>query len=550
MTWGDGPELAAAAWTLGVPHPTGYPLYMLSLHAFQWLPAGTAAFRSHLYSAVCVAAALALLFNLLQRRLAPLTSPRASRWAAFGACAAAGLNPLIWPAATQVEVYGLFMLLFVLTLDLIDRTLCDPSKYMHWLALAAGLHLVHHRLAVFILIAAAGVVIARMAKPQCPCWGDAGPAPERRSIISAIPWLLAPLALLLYFPIRAMSDPLINWYDPDSLGRLWALVRGELYQGIIGNGIQLWTQDFQLSRFIFLFTLPWLSYSILFLFAAAGLYFAIQKTPWLGWLSLYLIVVHTLFVMVYPVGDWPVFFLPAAVAMAVPLGYGLAFTLNAIQKTELKTSISWLVHAAILASLTLPLFVKWDEEKGLRQGAASLNPFPISWQSGATRFSHAPGWEPYRYAERVWRATPYGAPIVSGLFEPTADNELYPLLYQKAVEQRGEHSVLIGTGFLFLDWYREQIDSRIALGLEPRGGQRSLTRNDWLEDTWETVVHPLLLRGPVVTTSYPAPPEWSGRARMRLIQPEPVDRRNAPLSYQPMIPRGMITEMRLPEDDE
>src|SRR5438552_2046632 len=34
IVWGDSPELTAAAYNLGIPHPTGYPLYMLLSHAF------------------------------------------------------------------------------------------------------------------------------------------------------------------------------------------------------------------------------------------------------------------------------------------------------------------------------------------------------------------------------------------------------------------------------------------------------------------------------------------------------------------------------------
>src|SRR5438105_2056790 len=34
IVWGDSPELTAAAYTAGVAHPTGYPLYTLLAHIF------------------------------------------------------------------------------------------------------------------------------------------------------------------------------------------------------------------------------------------------------------------------------------------------------------------------------------------------------------------------------------------------------------------------------------------------------------------------------------------------------------------------------------
>src|SRR5262245_55852019 len=38
--WGDGQELACAAWTIGIPHPTGYPLYTVLGHL--WMKLATA----------------------------------------------------------------------------------------------------------------------------------------------------------------------------------------------------------------------------------------------------------------------------------------------------------------------------------------------------------------------------------------------------------------------------------------------------------------------------------------------------------------------------
>src|SRR4051812_36731846 len=51
IAWGDSPELTAAAYQAGVPHPTGYPLYMLLGHLFVRLcPLGSVAYRMNLLS--------------------------------------------------------------------------------------------------------------------------------------------------------------------------------------------------------------------------------------------------------------------------------------------------------------------------------------------------------------------------------------------------------------------------------------------------------------------------------------------------------------------
>src|SRR6266540_4158557 len=65
ITYGDSPELTTAAYQLGVPHPTGYPLYMLLGHLFIGLiPFGEPAYRMNLLSAVFAAAAVGLIYLL------------------------------------------------------------------------------------------------------------------------------------------------------------------------------------------------------------------------------------------------------------------------------------------------------------------------------------------------------------------------------------------------------------------------------------------------------------------------------------------------------
>jgi hypothetical protein len=50
----DGGDLTTAAYTLGIPHPTGYPTYMLVGHIFAQLPVGDVAYRLNLLSALCM----------------------------------------------------------------------------------------------------------------------------------------------------------------------------------------------------------------------------------------------------------------------------------------------------------------------------------------------------------------------------------------------------------------------------------------------------------------------------------------------------------------
>src|SRR5436309_41716 len=62
---GDSGDLVTAVHVLGIPHPTGYPLYVLLGKLWSVLiPVGTVAWRMSLFSAVCAAAACGALYRL------------------------------------------------------------------------------------------------------------------------------------------------------------------------------------------------------------------------------------------------------------------------------------------------------------------------------------------------------------------------------------------------------------------------------------------------------------------------------------------------------
>ena len=96
----DGGELLAAADGFEVPHPPGYPTYMLLLKSFRTLvPLGDFAYRGNLLSAVLTSIAVVTVFAVARRiclAVKPDGSPAVAT--ASGALGAAvfATAPLVW----------------------------------------------------------------------------------------------------------------------------------------------------------------------------------------------------------------------------------------------------------------------------------------------------------------------------------------------------------------------------------------------------------------------------------------------------------------------
>src|SRR5438552_3064533 len=103
---GDYAEFQMCAAILGVPHPTGYPLYILLGKLFTLLPVGDVAYRVNLSSAVYMAGAAGMLFAIALRLLRDMQT-RAGWWAAAIGAAFFALAPTVWSMALVARSYAL-----------------------------------------------------------------------------------------------------------------------------------------------------------------------------------------------------------------------------------------------------------------------------------------------------------------------------------------------------------------------------------------------------------------------------------------------------------
>jgi hypothetical protein len=175
----DSADMAAAALTLGVAHPPGYPLYALLGRAWlTLLPWGGDAYRLNVLSAAAGAAACAGLFVLVRRRAGAL--------GALTAAALWALSAPLWKFSLLEEKYSLHALFAVALLLLADGEREDAFSRARLSGLVLGLGLVNHQSLLLWIPGVLWLWRARAAR------GALRPA---RLALAAAPGLAAGLAL-------------------------------------------------------------------------------------------------------------------------------------------------------------------------------------------------------------------------------------------------------------------------------------------------------------------------------------------------------------------
>jgi len=213
----DGGDLIAAASTLGIPHPSGYPTYTLLAWLATHLSVGTIAYRVNLLSALCASLATGLTCLSAQILLAD-SRHRPALSAATGLTFA--FSALLWSQAVIAEVYALLALFAVLLLWLALSWRKGGGDMWLWLAaLALGAGLGNHLTLVFV--APAMLILL---------WPERRRRLRARTLIPAMGLFLVGLSVYIYLPLAAARDPAFNWGDPHTWSRFWWVVGGGPYR--------------------------------------------------------------------------------------------------------------------------------------------------------------------------------------------------------------------------------------------------------------------------------------------------------------------------------
>ncbi|MGE5262866.1 MAG: DUF2723 domain-containing protein, partial [Acidobacteriota bacterium] len=211
----DSAEYQHIAYTLGIAHPTGYPLYMVLGKIFTTLFAfGNIAYRMNVLSALLGAGAAVFVFLAILQ----LTSRRT---VAIAGTALFVVNLAMWRQSGVASVGPLQMLLLS---ALVYALLLWRARRvtLTWACFIFGLGLAHHR---SILLLAPSIALYILLV-------DLDIVRRPRDLARNGFWVALPLLFYLYLPLRGNSVP---WYDNSLSGFIGQVSAGDAGDYIRGN---------------------------------------------------------------------------------------------------------------------------------------------------------------------------------------------------------------------------------------------------------------------------------------------------------------------------
>jgi hypothetical protein len=456
----DGGDLITAAWTLGVPHPPGYPTFTLLAWLATRLPVGTIAYRVNLLSAVSAALAVGLFCRSLQlllhaeKHAAPLSVATALTF---------GFSSLFWSQAVIAEVYTLLLLFAAILLWLLLGWRRGGSDSALWLAsLVLGLGLGNH-LTLFFIAPAALVLL----------WPEHKRLIRIRTLLPAAVLFLLGLSIYAYLPLAAHHRPAINWGNPQTWkGFLWVVTADQYQSFVFGLPLEQVPERIGAWAGQFGDQFGWWGLAI----ALVGACWWWQRDRRFLAFMLTWMLPLSVYAFFYDTGDSHVYLLPVMMLMALWWAGGACYLLSLVEKRVPRRA--WL-QLTLVVILLLPL------------GSLALH-----WH----QVDLSDDWQAYAYAYQALKGVDPGSLIVVRGDRPT-----FALWYGVYAEgQRTDVSIVSGPMLAFI-WYRDHIRHMYPHLVVPEPTAAKVTIDDLVRE----LITQNLTRMPVYVTD-PSEPwkEW------------------------------------------
>lgn len=489
ITWShngaDGGDLIAATATLGIPHPTGYPTYVLLGRLFLLIPWGDRAHRLNLMSAVFAALAVALLYLVVLRTFRLFKSGElglTERLVAGASSLAFAFSPLFWSQALITEVYTLNAFFVALTIYLVLRWVEEPRiKILSTAAFVCGLGAGNHL--TILLVAPALLLILVPGRHDMPSSVEA-------LMAIVFPFVLG-LSVYLYVPLRAAYDPPVNWGNPDTLrGFLW-LVLGKLYRRYF-FALPLRYVPSRLSAWSSLLIQQFGWWGLML--GLIGCWSLWQRARNVALFSCALFLGYSVYAIGYNTADSQVYLIPVFLLFALWLGWGTDFFLTGLgQLISPKSTLLRVLPLCLVLAIPVPSLVD------------NFSSLDLSSDHTARE-----------YGLEALAAVEPEAILISG-----TDPRTFTLWYFRYAEGKRPDVAVVDGELLRYEWYRSNVGwLHTDIALPVRAGRSGDQEAESLPSHVFALIEQNHDRYPIYVTD----PDSQMRNRYRLSQEGPVYR--------------------------
>ncbi len=465
ITAGDSGEISAAAFPLGIPHPSGYPSYVIIAKLSTLaLPFGNIAYRVNIASAIFGALSCAMVYLItgkigrgrgkgidVRDKESSLSLPLPVSLPALFSSLSLALSYEFWYRSTVAEVYTLnaFLILLIIYILLVWRERLEiqgssDPRILYLVAFLLGIGIGNHHTIVLVVPGTLLFVLLTGRGLPLPL-----PLPA-----FAVAFFLLGISIYLYLPIRSSLNPFMDWGDPqvknnfidvftrrtylpEEMGRDWGTFVGQLKTfnpvhefTIIGSAFGLigvyglWRWDKAAATMILLILIL-TSYGLIFL-AGPSATDLLRK-----------------------------FYLPAYAVFSVFIGTGIFAGLKLLEGGRISTS----------QLLNLPTSMVY-----------LLATVSLIWQFSAhyPRTQNSGNYLAYDYGMNELNSLRYGAAYIS-----KGEVKTFPLWYLQGVEGYREDVNVVTAYFLTQRWYLREV---LRIAGVPREIPKDLTYKQMLID--------------------------------------------------------------------
>jgi hypothetical protein len=206
----DTPEFVNTAFSLGISHPAGFPIYNLMAKAVTFLPMGAIPFKVNLFSSLMGCLALLVLYMTSVAFLRVLAgsgdSSSSFLWPSLLSVGFLAFCVPFWGNTMLAEVYTLHTLFtVVMILCLLKWKEKEDVRFLYSAALIYGLSAGNHGTVAFYLPA---ILILFFFWCRQDRW---------KQISLCALFFLWGFSVYLYLPIRSLTEPTFDWGNPETL---------------------------------------------------------------------------------------------------------------------------------------------------------------------------------------------------------------------------------------------------------------------------------------------------------------------------------------------